>query len=380
MFKVQLHEDRNLRWWYKNRGSLDFDPYYQRESNIWSKSDQMFLIDTIINDYDIPKFYLADFRSRNTPLNEDTKPYAIVDGKQRFDAIFRFFDGEISLSPKFKYQRNPSVKLNGLSYQNLVLFYPEIAQDIDSYLITVMSIITDDEGTIAEIFVRLNKGERLSGAETRNAMPGPVPVLIRALASHKFFEDNIRFDTKRGQDKNAAAKILLIEYNQELTDTKKVNLDAFAEKAEAATNPPIETSGNLFTETVTDKDFLDAYHRAMRVLDQMALLFAERDPLLSGAGSLPLFYWGIRNMPTNVEQFPIFLRDFERRRLENRHDAKSGSQLVDEELLSYDIANRSPDDRTSLDLRSNILSKRFLRFIDNNVGEGEVNTLALFHS
>lgn len=378
MSKVQLHEDCNLRWWYKNRSNLDFNPYYQRESNIWSRSDQMFLIDTIINDFDIPKFYLADFRSRNTPMNEDTKLYAIVDGKQRFDSIFRFFDGEISLSPRFQYQRNPDVKIGGFTYKKLVSLYPEIAQDIDSYVITVMSIITDDEATIAEIFLRLNRGERLSGAETRNAMPGPVPILIRALASHKLFLDNIRFDTKRGQDKNAAAKILLIEYNQGLTDTKKANLDAFAEKAEAAINPRIESSGNLFTETVGDEKFLNAYHRTVRVLDRMATLFSERDPLLSGAGSLPLYYWEVRNLPTNVETFPSFLRSFERQRLDNRHAARSGAQSVDEELLSYDIANRSPDDKKSLDLRSTILSKRFLKFTIDDLSEDRKNALTLF--
>ena len=198
------------------------------------------MIDTIINEFDIPKFYVADFTSVSTALDKSGKLYAVVDGKQRFGAIFKFFSGTIVLANDFVYLRNPALKLARLSYQDLNWQYPEIAKIVDDYVITVMSVITDadDDHKIKEIFIRLNRGAGLSGAETRNAMSGPVPIVVRALANHPFFLNNIRFDVGRGQRLNAAAKLLLIEYKERLENTKKANLDNFVLEAEAATSAP----------------------------------------------------------------------------------------------------------------------------------------------
>ena len=65
MFIIQQHKERPLRWWFSQIGNIEFDPWYQRRSDVWSLRDQQFLIDTIINNFDIPKFYIADFTSVN---------------------------------------------------------------------------------------------------------------------------------------------------------------------------------------------------------------------------------------------------------------------------------------------------------------------------
>src|SRR3989337_25066 len=103
MFKVRLLESKTVSWWYSERDSIDFNPLYQRKGKIWSKKDKSYLIDSILNDYDIPKIYLADFTYGNTPLNISNKAYAIIDGKQRFEAIFDFFDAKLVLEQDFKY-------------------------------------------------------------------------------------------------------------------------------------------------------------------------------------------------------------------------------------------------------------------------------------
>src|SRR5204862_210444 len=66
-----------------------------------------------------------------------------------------------------------------------------------------------------------------TGAERRNAMRGPIPKLIRKLALHKFFRSRISFDTRRMQEYNTVAKILLIESKGRFVDTKARNLDTF---------------------------------------------------------------------------------------------------------------------------------------------------------
>ncbi|HAT4047113.1 TPA: hypothetical protein I9Z20_004790, partial [Citrobacter freundii] len=87
MFKVQNHAARTLSWWYKQRSKIDFEPTYQRKGNLWGDKDKAFLIDSILNEYDLPKIYIADFTILNTPLNINNMSYAVIDGRQRFESI-----------------------------------------------------------------------------------------------------------------------------------------------------------------------------------------------------------------------------------------------------------------------------------------------------
>ena len=366
MFTIRQHETLTLKAWFSLRDSIEFDPSYQRKDNIWPLRDQAYLIDTIVNSFDIPKLYMADFRSINAPLNTGNKMYAVVDGKQRLAAIVKFFNGELTLGKDFIYANDRSVKLAGLSYQDLTWQFPWVVQQIDDYKLTVMSVVTDDpnDTRIKEIFIRLNRGVSLSGAEKRNAMPGPAPTVIRSLAGHRFFVKNVRFDTLRGQDKNAAAKLLLIEYRQSLWGTKKQDLDKFVLEAEEATTvPTVYTS--LFSESIT-KDFEDAYSRGQQNLDVMSEVFTTTDPILSSAGALPLYYWFVRNHAAENKQFlRSFLIGFEKSRLSNRKALNSGAENIDDKLVRYDIYNRSPDDVGSLEVRYNILSSRLSEFVQN---------------
>jgi hypothetical protein len=363
MFKVQHHDSKTLKWWYARRDKIEMQPPYQRSGGIWSVKDQAYLIDSIVNDYDIPKIYMADFTIINSPLNTSKKLYAVVDGKQRFEAIFAFFKGIIVLNNDIKYVQDPSVKIGGLTYNDLTLNYPDIAEKIDNYNLTIMSVITDEKGKIEDLFVRLNRSANLTGAEKRNAMPGPIPEYIRQLSEHKFFKERIKFDLKRGQDKNAAAKMLFVEYKKGFVSTKKANLDGFVEEAEEALTPPTSVLETLFSEQKALLPFQNAFERSQVVLDHMADIFTDRDPMLYNAGPLALYYWFVREQATLHKRYiREFLVQFEKARNSNRHLAATGNQGVDQELLSYDIINRSTDDAKSLERRYAVLEKRFTNF------------------
>ena len=194
-------------------------------------------------------------------------------------------------------------------------------------------------------------------------MPGPAPTVIRALAEHPFFKRNIRFNTLRGQDKNAAAKILLLEHSQRLWGTKKSELDRFVLEAEETTVVSPSVHSHLFSEQITE-DFEAAYGRGKRVLDIMSELFAVSDPILSSAGALSLYYWLIRNHEAEYGRFLRgFLITFEKLRLNNRKALNSGEDNIDDELVKYDIYNRSPDDVGSLEVRYSILSSRLKNYV-----------------
>ena len=230
--KITQHSPRTLIWWYKHRDEIDFMPPYQRRGRLWSQNDKAYLIDSIINGFDVPKLYLADFQFGQSSLNVSKRPYAIIDSKQRMEAIFDFFENKLVLGNDFKFRKDAAANLEGLSLKDLQLSYPRVAEEFENASLDFMSVFAEDEADINEIFVRLNKSKPLTGAEVRNAVLGPVADVVRALRSHDFFLHNIRFGVKRAADLNAAAKLLLFEYMGKPTATKKTNLDDFSLKSD----------------------------------------------------------------------------------------------------------------------------------------------------
>lgn len=220
-FHIRTMDPKPLTWWRSRKNKIDMSPPYQRRGRLWSKTDKAYLIDSIINGFDIPKLYMADFTvGENSKLNKNKLPYAIIDGKQRLEAIFDFFNNEVVLNEDFVLIANTKLKLGGLSYKDLVSNYYEVAELIDTYALTVMSVHASSEAPINELFVRLNRNKPLTGAEIRNAMTGPAPEIIRNITNHDFFSNNISFSVKRGADLNLAAKILSFEYEGKPVDTK----------------------------------------------------------------------------------------------------------------------------------------------------------------
>lgn len=348
MFKVRTFDAKTLSWWHSERDNIDMNPLYQRRSGLWSEKDKSYLIDSILNDYDIPKIYLADFTIMNTPLNENNKSYAVIDGKQRLEAIFDFFDGKLPLENEFIYFADKSLKLGGLSYKELKMNYPKIASKFDNFNLSVMSVFSDDESKINDLFVRLNRSKPLTGAELRNAMEGIIPMLIREIVDQSFFRKKIKFQTKRGQDKNAAAKLLLIEFRGEFVDTKKIHLDRFVEEGFRSENIKFERAKN----------------EVLKNLNVMDEVFIIKDPLLASQGQIPLYYWLIRDYALNNKEYiREFFVKFEQSRKRNKILFKDKSALVDSELLSFDVMNRSVDDKQSLIGRYKILSKQFEKFV-----------------
>jgi hypothetical protein len=342
-------EAHTLTWWYNRESKIDMDPPYQRRGRLWSDADKAYLIDSILNGYDIPKIYMADFTWGDSPLNKQKLPYAIIDGKQRFEAIFDFFKGKIELNDEFVYLKQPDLKLGRLGYQDLKKNYPAVAEAFDEYNLYVMSVMARSEAPISELFVRLNRSKSLTGAEIRNAMSGPASALIREIAKHELFQQYVRFQVKRGQDLNAAAKILYFEYNGKLRETKKTHLDRFVGSATGRVREKLELSAR----------------KVMDALNDMAEVFLPEDRLLGSAGIFPVYYWFVRSRKTN--ELPVvreFLVRFEEARLKNRElvAKKPDSARIDKQLVEYDQFNRSTNDQRSHTGRLNILTTRFLKF------------------
>lgn len=339
MFTIRNFDARTLSWWYDQRDSIDMNPSYQRKGRLWSAKDKSYLIDSILNGFDMPKIYLADFTFFNSPLNENRRPYAVVDGKQRFEAMFDFIEGKVTLDKDFIFLEDTSLKLGGLSYQDLKAKYPKAASKFENFNLSVMSIITDSEAMINEMFIRLNNSKPLTGAELRNAMKGDVPKFTRKIIKHNFFSSKVKFSTQRGQDSNVATKLLLIEFRGKFVDTQKSHLDKLIDDVVAA-----ETN-----------NLQKAYDKIEDTLAYMDAAFISKDPLLSSSGLMPVYYWFFR---TYGKKHSKEIRNFLVRFDEARKFHKKGA-VIDPDYLMFNGHARSVNNQSNLQDMYNILVKKW---------------------
>ncbi len=339
--------------WFQGRHRLDLSPPYQRRGGLWSPQAKAFLIDSMINGFDVPKIYVAELALLPANLRTPNMARAVIDGRQRFEAMFEWFMGELPLNDDFILTEDPEVRAAGYNSRELAARYPELAGRVENFSLSVMEVWTDSQDEINQLFIRLNQSQPLTGAETRNAMAGEAPQVLRRLVQHQFFEDRIRFNVKRGGDLNTAAKLLLVEFVGSLVDVKKRRLDSFVKE--------IAKEGELAEAPVEALRL--AEDAVERVLDAMSLVFQSRDPLLNTQGQTPVYYWLVRNVGADPN-LRDFLDHFEWERQANRRlVAERGTTGdVDVELLQYDQFNRSVNDQHSLRGRYEILMTRWKRW------------------
>lgn len=342
MFTVRPFENRSLTWWNAERDNIDLSPAYQRKGGIWSEMQRAYLIDSILNGYDIPKLYMADFTYFPSSLNEKSRPYAVIDGRQRFETIFAFFDGTLALNDDCQILEEENASVGGMRLDDIRKQYPKLAGKFENFNITVMTVITDEQARINDLFVRLNSSRPLTGAEIRNAMKGKVPPLIRQVVDHVFFAQKARINNDRKQDHNVAAKLLLLEYRGTFVDTKRTSLDRFVDEG-----------------IRSEFGFEIAAAAVNATLDIMAQSFLDDDPCLSSRAMIPLLYWMARNNPQIVQGWRLPLLEFDDRRRAARRI--SGSQQIDQSILNFIVANRSPDDAKSYQVRYKILKDWFIQ-------------------
>ncbi|OEZ48013.1 hypothetical protein JAB1_44330 [Janthinobacterium sp. MP5059B] len=363
MFKVEPYEERNLRWWYEQylSGRIDMAPPYQRKSEIWSKWKRAHLIDSILNDFDVPKFYVAtSVEHHSARMKKQTKALSIIDGKQRMQAIFDFFADEVPLNASFVLDGHPDLNMAGLKYSQVSTKAAWLVEKIQNFTPSVMNVLTDEPHKIEELFVRLNSGEAANGSERRNAMKGPIPPILRDLVLHPFFQRKIKFGTQRMQEHNLAAKLLLIELREGFVDTKSKNLN---DLAESAAKWEEDNPGKVNTE-------IDPYARArdkvIQVLDLLAKEFNDKDPLLASQGSIPIYYWVAREMPKKVNELRDFIEEFTKEVKEAFNVQKIDPAAADPELVSYYTMSRTTNDQASLEGRYKLLMRHFIKYRDPN--------------
>lgn len=344
--KFEITELRSSTVWalYRMRDRLQIDPEYQRLSDIWTLDKRQLLIDTILNDFDVPKIYLHKFHE---PAKKDGKSYdyAIVDGKQRLETMWSFIDGHVALADDFKYFRLGAVNAGGMKYGELGQAYPDLKVQFDSFQLAVVCIETDDIEMIEEMFSRLNEAAPLTAPEKRNAYGGPLPIAVRRLADEQFFKKAVPFPNKRYRHFDLATKFLLAEYRDKVVDTKKVYLDSFVEEFK---DKPRAKMPSFLKE-------------AQENVGRMATVFAHKDTLLRQVGMVLVYYHLFRYAATNRWSAQITRRrllDFNKQRDANREKAELDMAKADYDLIEFDRYSQSPNDATAIKFRLRVILDR----------------------
>lgn len=325
---------------YSLRDSIWFDPPYQRASDVWPPEKRKLLIDSILNGYDVPKLYFHEFFPAKV-IDGNRYKYAIVDGKQRLQTIFKFIEGKFALSEDIEFIADPTRKLGGLTYAELAREFPDLKTRFDGFVLPIISIMTEDTELIEDMFSRLNEAVPLSAAEKRNALGGIVPIMVRDMARHAFFENKLPFENRRYRHFDLATKFLLLAEKDHLIDTKKRQLDEFVKSHRDA-----------------DEQITLATAKAAQVLDEMASLFVDDDPLLRSVGTVTLYYYLFLDSVNNGWSAALTrseLDRFEQTRLKNRTNAEQEIGTPDFHLLEYDRFAQSPNDAVALKYRYAVL-------------------------
>jgi hypothetical protein len=346
--KFEITELRNCTVWslYRMRDRIQLDPDYQRMSDIWTLDKRQLLIDTILNEFDIPKLYLHKF---SAPLKKGGKTYdyAIIDGKQRLETMWSFIDGGLALPKDFEYFRDAQTKAGDMTYSELGKEYPDLKVQFDSFQLTSVCIETDELEMIEEMFSRLNESAPLAAPEKRNAYGGPLPVAIRKLAAATFFKTKLPFPNKRYRHFDLATKFLLTEDKGKVVDTKKVYLDEFVQEHA--------------TET---RNIMPASLKKAKInVGRMEKIFTQKDPLLRQVGMVVLYYHLFRIAYEKGWEKKITrkgLADFELLREANRKKAEKDIAKANYDLIEFDRYSQSPNDGYAIKFRLVILLREVL--------------------
>ena len=342
-FRISPMQNSNVTFVYSEREEILLDPEYQRPGDVWSLEKRQLLIDSILNGFDIPKLYFHEF-VRPKQVDGTSYRYAIIDGKQRLQSIWRFIDGEFTLSDEFDYIHDVAVKAGGMSYGDLTQNYPRIARRFDATNLDIMLIQTDDIELIEDMFLRLNEAVPLNAAEKRNAFGGPMPKAIRAVANERFFKDKLPYGNQRYRHYDMAAKFLYIEHNKRFLDTKKHYLDSFVRN---------------FRDK-QQKEAVQLTREVRRVLAPMTAIFVTPDRLVSSVGMTVLYYLLFRESLQNNWADEITRRrliDFEEIRAKNRERAEKDISKANFDLLEFDRYSQAPNDTLGMNFRYEVLRR-----------------------
>lgn len=351
------------------RPIIDLEPAYQREGGVWTTRRQAGLIDTILNQLDVPKIYFAEPSARK--VNSDGMPYQyeVVDGQQRLRAIFAFLDNKLALDRDFILFENTGLPENEQvavpEYATFQTLFDDpdlrfLAERFLSHLLTIEFISANSGDLVNELFMRLNESSSLNAAEKRNAISGQTRDSSETLSQHEFWVVKSPIKNARFKYRELSSRFLSIEHQfdtapeKPLSDVKAPRLFRLFQATSPSQRPTNVAS-------IPDEDMRTYEARVSRNLDRMVDVFRDNDHLLSSIGTVTVLYLLMRSQANIPPEWRDHIALFERARRAVDQASDESWELNTQHSLVLDLTRRynskvqSSGDGSALTERKDIL-------------------------
>lgn len=323
-------EKKALDKLFRRRDRIEI-PDFQR-GKVWNKERKQLFMDTILKKWFVQIVFLRVVDEQN---------FECIDGQQRLNAIFGFYNNEYPLS------RKQSGKLGGYFYKDL----PDNIKDIfDDYELYIVEIVDPKDGEVEDLFQRLQLGVPLNSGEKLNAMRGDMRDFAVELSQHNFLEKKISLKNYRFAFLSICSQICLLELER-ISDVKFKNLQLFYRNY------------SIFNRKSSRALKI---HKVFRYLNRA---FDSRVLELSNRASIVSLYLLVSDLLDKTslegkeETIKKFYLDFLRKL---RAEVQKGALASDTQLILYQSAvNQAADSRDSIQRRHDILMKRLVEF-DND--------------
>ena len=346
MFRI-YQEYKSIGWILAQEKYIDFSPSYQRMGRVWNKEQKQLLMDSVINGFDIPKIYFQFMPQNKNALS--IYNYAVIDGKQRLEAIFDFFKNELPLSDAFDYineiDKKQCIDVRGKTFSEIDDIEPSIIARILEYELCIVFMDTDNPDIINETFVRLNSGVAVNTAEKRNASGGTLSQQMKILyMESRFFTNKIRMTNARYAHFDLALKFLMMEMGYD--DLGKKTVDTF-----------------VSSKKEFDSECQEALNRVDSKLGYFINEFYDNDKLLSKKSLIVTLYSIVDEIPKG--QIRNFIEYFELNR-EIAMRAQDKNQ-ADPQMIEFTrLLQQGADKKFSLDGRRKIMKEYLHKFSKQN--------------
>ena len=336
---------RSLRWTIdavvRKKPQINPQPQYQR-TPVWKEAKKQLLIDSILRQYDIPKFYL---RQSNSPYD-----YEVVDGQQRLRAIWDFRDDQYVLGDESKDVPDFG-DLSGKRFSELL----SDGQDriCDSKL-DIVEVEDASDFEIRDLFLRLQEGVDLNPVEKRNAMPGTMRDFVADLGEKQRVFSLTSLSKERFGWHDLAAIVTCLEMAKGPVDVKAVSLKRMYQD-----NQRFNTNGSVAKKV----------RQRMRYLERVLKNRPPEMDIKWGFVDLYLLIMKIDELYVvhgHEDDFADFYIAFEmeRRKILPNYSAllSSGNSLWDKDLYKYiEAFIRSGGTIQNIRKRHRVYKRRFIR-------------------
>ncbi len=315
-------------------GRIIYNTEFQR-GEVWDTPRKQKLIDSILRGYNINTIFLRQLGDGR---------YECLDGQQRLKTVLKgFLKNKFSVNPKFTPEFNRETNFDDLQ--------EPLKNKIRSYIVYAIVLYTNDDEETCKIFLRLQEGLPLNGAEKLNAMIGFLRNEVVQLSQHNFIKKSGIKDY-RFSHRYILAQTYLLTLRNQITDIKFKHMQ--------------EMYGTYKT-TRPSEGLTNTIKRVINFLDKQ---FGDDTNIIRFNADFISLYLLAKHILDNyvTDGVDLGLKDFFMQFLIKVGEVESSEKEEDAPYYDYKTYRKtSADSKNSIEKRFRILLSKFLEHNQNLV-------------